>query len=85
MEIVSSLLLCHSSIILSASISGNIFAGIFGTIIIAVLAIMGYVFLIGFSENKKRPNSDNDSVGCIIAVCVIGIIGTLAILFSKCS
>ena len=82
---VSSSILFLSSIILSASKSGDIGVGIFGTIIIAVLAIMGYVFIIGFSENKKHSNSDNSSVGCMIAVCIIGIIFTVAVLFSKCS
>ena len=78
-------MLLNSSIILSASKSGNIFAGILGTVIIVVLAIMGYVFMVGFSENKKRSNSDNDSVGCMIAVCAIGIIVTCLILVNKCS
>ena len=79
------LILLNSSIILSASKSGNIFGGVLGTIIIAVFAIMGFVFMVGFSENKKHSNSDNESVGCMIAVCAIGIIVTCLVLVNKCS
>ena len=85
MTTVLSTMLCFSSIILSASKRGDMIGGIIGTIIIVIFAILGYVFMIGYSENKKHENSDNSSVGCMIAVCVIGIIVTVAILFSKCS
>ena len=82
---VLSTMLFFSSIIISASKSGDTIGGILGTIIIAILAVMVYVFMTGFSENKKYSNSDNGSVGCMIVICVIGIVVACMILVNKCS
>ncbi len=78
-------MLLQPSNLLAASKNGNFFAGILGIIGIVIFAIFGYVVMIGFFENRKRPNGESGSLGCMMLLCIISIIVILSAFINRCS
>lgn len=74
-----------STRLFALSKSGNFWGGLFGIVLIAVGAIFTYVFIIGFIENMKHKDNENGSVGCMIALFVICILGGFMALVKCCS
>lgn len=79
------LLLFNSTRLFASSKSGNFWEGLFGIALIAVGAIFTYAFIIGFIENMKHKDSENGSVGCMIALFIICILSGFMVLVKSCS
>ena len=77
--------LFYSTRLFASSKSGNFWGGLLGIVLIAVGAIFTYVFVIGFIENMKHKDSDNGSVGCMIALFILTILGGIMALVKSCS
>ena len=79
------LFLFYSTRLFALSKSGNFWGGLFGIALIVVGAIFTYVFIIGFTENMKHKDNENGSVGCMIALFIICILGGFMALAKSCS
>lgn len=77
--------LFYSTRLFASSKSGNFWGGLLGITLIAVGAIFTYVFIIGFFENKKHKDNENGSIGCMIALFIICILGGFMALVKSCS
>lgn len=77
--------LFYSTRLFALSKSGNFWGGLLGIALIVVGAIFTYVFIIGFFENMKHKDNENDSIGCMIALFVICILGGFMALVKCCS
>jgi hypothetical protein len=77
--------LFYSTRLFALSKSGNFWGGLFGIALIVVGAIFAYTFIIGFIENKKHKDSDNGSVGCMIAIFILSILCGFVALAKSCS
>lgn len=81
----TSILLFYSTRLLASSKSDNFWGGLFGIALIVGGAIFTYAFIIGFIENMKHKDSENGSVGCMIAIFIAAILFGFIVLAKSCS
>lgn len=77
--------LFYSTSLFASSKSHNFFEGLFGIALIVVGAVFTYAFIIGFIENMNRQDSENGSVGCMIAVLIVITLFGFFVLARSCS
>lgn len=65
--------------------TGKFWGGFFGIITLIICVVMAYVCIIGYSENRNKPDSDNQSVGCMIFAYIAFAIFAIFILLKACS